>query len=192
MRGPRVVHVCCACRVWVWACGAGWGYSPCNGPAVAEQPGAQKTTPCKLSRPVQHVHALSLTSMPNAVPFWRTGRPFGACRGMDVVDRLYDGYGEMDEPDACRHPQTELCKGPKVRVPAVCTSLCHGGFGQAKPTPRRPWGCAPCSAAAATTPAAPLLRFPRRGGRSVRCGHRHRAAPHECHVVPARRCPRVR
>ena len=43
--------------------------------------------------------------------------PFGVVRGragMDVVDALYAGYGELNESSICTKPH-ELCKGPKLQ-----------------------------------------------------------------------------
>jgi cyclophilin family peptidyl-prolyl cis-trans isomerase len=44
-------------------------------------------------------------------------RPFGfvVADGMDVVDEIYGGYGELNETDVCPDPLVELCHGPKLK-----------------------------------------------------------------------------
>ena len=43
-------------------------------------------------------------------------RPFGVVSGtgMETVEKLYAGYGEMNEPDVCPDPKAKLCKGPTL------------------------------------------------------------------------------
>lgn len=45
-------------------------------------------------------------------------RPFGIVieNGMNVVDMLYSGYGELNEPDLCPDPTIKLCKGPVLKT----------------------------------------------------------------------------
>jgi len=46
-------------------------------------------------------------------------RPFGEVRNdassRNVVQQIYHGYGELNESDVCRHPRTELCRGPVLK-----------------------------------------------------------------------------
>jgi mannan endo-1,4-beta-mannosidase len=43
-------------------------------------------------------------------------RPFGIItNGMNIVDQLYSGYGELNDTDVCPNPLIKLCDGPKLK-----------------------------------------------------------------------------